>query len=415
SPWKLLLGYPLLLIAVGGISSLYPAVRLSGMDPVRSLRGMTESTTGKPVLRNTLVIIQYIISVALIIATAFIYLQLDFLQKKDPGYDKENILVIPMINAEMDQKAGLLRDRLSQIPQVRAAGVGSGVPSYGLTMNGYQPEGYEKSMMFQALDIDPSYLSTLGIRIREGRNFSEELATDRYAMLVNETLVKELGWKNPLGKTIFRDTTFTVIGVVEDFHYSPVQQKINPLVITLSSRNRRANIVVKLMNTHPETIEQVKAAFNDIFPETAFYGQFLEDRLSYLFETEKKFAQTVLAATILAIFLASMGLFALSLFATERRTREIGIRKAMGADSLNIALLFIREFTARILLASLLAYPLVWYALHQWLQNYPYHIGLNPLVFIAGTLLSLLLTVLTVSFQAVKSAQANPAEVLKYE
>lgn len=415
SPWKLLLGYPLLLIAVGGISSLYPAVRLSGMDPVRSLRGMTESTTGKPVLRNTLVIIQYIISVALIIATAFIYLQLDFLQKKDPGYDKENILVIPMINAEMDQKAGLLRDRLSQIPQVRAAGVGSGVPSYGLTMNGYQPQGYEKSMMFQALDIDPSYLSTLGIRIREGRNFSEELATDRYAMLVNETLVKELGWKNPLGKTIFRDTTFTVIGVVEDFHYSPVQQKINPLVITLSSRNRRANIVVKLMNTHPETIEQVKAAFNDIFPETAFYGQFLEDRLSYLFETEKKFAQTVLAATILAIFLASMGLFALSLFATERRTREIGIRKAMGADSLNIALLFIREFTARILLASLLAYPLVWYALHQWLQNYPYHIGLNPLVFIAGTLLSLLLTVLTVSFQAVKSAQANPAEVLKYE
>lgn len=415
TPWKLLLGYPLLLIVVSGISSLYPSVRLSGMDPIRSLRGMTESSTGKPVLRNTLVIIQYIISVALIIATAFIYLQLDYLQKKDPGYDRENILVIPMINAEMQQKAGLLRNRLSGIPQVRAAGMGSGVPGYGLTMNGYRPEGYEKSMMFHALDIDPSYISTLGIRIRKGRNFSEERADDRYAMLVNETLVKELGWEEPLGKTIFRDTTFTVIGVVEDFHYSPVQQKINPLVITLNPWNRRENVVVKLGNTHPETIGKVETAFDEIFPGTAFYGQFLEDRLSHMFETEKKFAQTVLVATILAIFLASMGLFALSLFATERRTREIGVRKAMGADSLSIALLFMREFTARILLANLLAYPLVWYALHQWLQNYPYRIGLDPMVFFAGTVLSLLLTLLTVSFQAVKSARTNPAEVLKYE
>ncbi|MGC9471192.1 MAG: ABC transporter permease [Bacteroidales bacterium] len=415
TPWKLLLGYPLLLIVVGGISSLYPAVRLSGMDPIRSLRGMTESSTGKPVLRNALVIIQYVISVALIIATAFIYLQLDYLQKKDPGYDRENILVIPMINAEMQQKAELLRNSLSGIPQVRAAGMGSGVPGYGLTMNGYQPEGYEKSMMFHALDIDPSYISTLGLKIRKGRNFSEERAGDRYAMLVNETLVKELGWNDPLGKTIFRDTTYTIIGVVEDFHYSPVQQKINPLVITLNPSNRRANVLVKLGNTHPETIRKVEATFDDIFPATTFYGRFLEDSLSQMFETEKKFAQTVLVATILAIFLASMGLFALSLFATERRTREIGVRKAMGANSLSIALLFIREFTARILLANLLAYPLVWYALNQWLQNYPYRIGLNPLVFIAGTLLSFLLTLLTVSFQALKSARTNPAEVLKYE
>jgi len=252
-------------------------------------------------------------------------------------------------------------------------------------------------------------------KIRKGRNFSEERAGDRYAMLVNETLVKELGWNDPLGKTIFRDTTYTIIGVVEDFHYSPVQQKINPLVITLNPSNRRANVLVKLGNTHPETIRKVEATFDDIFPATTFYGRFLEDSLSQMFETEKKFAQTVLVATILAIFLASMGLFALSLFATERRTREIGVRKAMGANSLSIALLFIREFTARILLANLLAYPLVWYALNQWLQNYPYRIGLNPLVFIAGTLLSFLLTLLTVSFQALKSARTNPAEVLKYE
>ncbi len=414
-PLKLIIGIPALLLVVGVLSSFYPATRLSAADPIRALRSMTESGTGKPVLRNILVILQYVISVVLIIGTSFVYLQLRYLERMDLGFNEKNLLVIPMVNREMEGKAGLLKEKLLALPQVTSAATGSAVPGNGLTMNGYLPEGYEKSILFRALNVDADYLSTLGIEVIRGRSLSGDRASDQYNMLVNESLARELGWADPIGKTIFRDTTFTVVGVIKDFHYSEVQQKINPMVLTCQQQHRNQYVVVRLVNSLPETLHRVEKVFGEVYPGTAYFAQLMEDRLSNMLDIEKKFANTVLIATILAVFLASLGLFALSLHSAERRTREIGIRKALGAGSRIILWMFIREFSARILLANLLAYPLVWYAMHRWLENYDYHIRLEAWVFAAGTLLSLLLTLLTVGFQSLRSAVTNPAKVLKYE
>lgn len=315
----------------------------------------------------------------------------------------------------MEEKLSLLKERMKMLPDVIGAGLSSGIPGAGLTQNGYAPEGYDKAMMFHALDIDEDFIPVMKMELVSGRNFSAEMGTDDTKMLINETLARQLGWDDPVGKTIHRDTTFTVIGVVKDFHYSRVQEKIRPLVITLNKNYRRQNLVLRLQNTQPETVKSVESAFHEIFPEHSFMFHFLDKRLEYMFRSEQQFAKIILTASCIAILITSLGLFALGTFSAERRTREIGIRKAMGASAFRILHLLLSEFTWKVLLANIFAYPFVWFFITRWLENYEYRISLSAWVFITGTLLSLLLTILTVGYQAWKASLTNPAETLKYE
>lgn len=424
----LVAGFACLAVLVGVLSGIYPALYLSAFRPVRAIKGAVAVRTRASRFRNALVVFQFTISIVLIIGTIAVYQQIRFMKSKSTGYDKDNLLVIPQVRGILERHSfSTIRTELMAIPGVLDVAGSALVPTQGVQHGVFYPEGYtrEQPQKLTRLDIEPNYIAAMNMEIVVGRNFSEAFPTDpSESLLINETVARMFGWREPLGKTFaFYPPGVSegipmqrrVVGVVKDFHFTSLHNLIDPVVILYDS----SRIRFLTLRLAPERIERTIGAIRDSWgglePGKPLDYFFLSDVLSRQYWTEERAGVLSLNFSVLAVFIGCLGLFGLASFMAERRTKEIAIRKVLGASANGIYRFISRDFLLLVLLANVLAWPVAYLGLRLWLQNFPYRIGIAWWIMVAAGLLALLTALVTVSFQAVRAARANPADSLRYE
>jgi putative ABC transport system permease protein len=419
-----ILGLLGLVLLVGVLAGIYPAFFLSSVKTIPVLKGIvSEQPAKRGRFRQGLVVFQFAISTSLIIATIIVYQQLNFMQSKKLGYDKEQVLVI-QDSRMLGSHEEAFRQQLLKDSSVLRASISWSLPASAdmggteIFGKGMAQQGNSKEIHTNIYNIDVDYLATLGIRLKSGRNFSPSFPTDSFGILINEAAVRELGWtgQDPLGKTIVRSgrKEYKVLGIVEDFHYASAKQAIAPLIMMLG--NNSGSIIVKVRASNiPQFLTDLKnqwADFNTGGP-LAFY--FLDDHFAALYASEHKTGQIFTNFAIIAILVASLGLFGLSALSAIQRTKEIGIRKVLGASVQQVLYLLSREFMLIILVALLIAVPVTWWLMHRWLEDFAYRIRIPLWIFALAGLISIFVALLTVSFQSIRAAIANPVKSLRSE
>ena len=414
--WYLLMALPLVALLVGFLSGSYPAFYLSSFNPLLIFKGHLYRGLGRQRLRNILVLVQFLISAMLIISTLTIQKQLGFMVDKDLGFEKENRLLVPLVGDEIKDHYELLKEEIKNLPGTVSVSASSNYPGHGLTSNGYLPEGVEDPVMIHVLDIDFDFPETYGLTIVKGRRFSREFPGDVDAYMVNEAFAEQFGWEDPIGKTVERGGTHEVIGVVKNFHFASLQYPIQPLIFTM-----RPYMGYDYLTVHYQTedvqslIRKIEAIWDQLVSAENFQYGFLSDDLRQVYEGEKKMGHLLLAISIIAIAIACMGLFGMASFTLRQRTREIGIRKVMGARSRIIVNQLLREHSLWVLLANILAWPASWFIIQKILNYYSYRIEMPIWIFLLTTLGTLLLAWLTIGYQSLKASETNPADSLRYE
>jgi putative ABC transport system permease protein len=411
------LGLLLLILLVGVASGIHPAFYLSSFQPAKTLKGVFDSARGKKKFRNVLVVFQFVISVTLIICTLLIRNQLSFIKNAELGFNKENMVVIPLADQNLRTRTQEMRDALLSVPGIVQAAASSDIPHNGFTSNGYIPEGYSHSIMIHALDADEHFLETYGIDLVKGRNFSKEFATDRDAYLINETLAEQLGWDDPLGKTIRRNGDRRVIGVVKDFQFATLHNKVEPLLITNTPWKNEFDYMSIKINTDDirgtlSSVEKVYKRFSPLIPLEYF---FLDDAFDRLYKSEERFEKIFQYFSLLAICIALLGLFSLSAYSAQQKSKEIGIRKVLGATVPQILSLFSRETIVLIIIANAVATPVALYVIERWLGNFAYRSSISVWAFVLAFVGSLAAAFLTISYQSLKAALKKPVEELRSE
>jgi putative ABC transport system permease protein len=414
--FTLILAAILLFFIVGVGIGIYPAFYLSHFDTIRTLKGL-KTTNGKPYLRNALVVVQFTISIALIASTLIIFQQQQYIKNKKLGFTKDNILVLPLTGENARTNAELLKQQLRELPEVQSISASSDIPHRGFTTNGYKPEGVENYMQIHVVDADEDFLRTYGIPLVTGRNFSKEQPTDSTGYLINETLANMLGWNNSVGKTVQRNGEHSVIGVVKDFYFASLHDKIEPLIITNKPwQNKFDYLAIHYNSAHTsQLLELIKKRWQTVNPSTPFDYWFLNDSFNQLYQSEKQFQHGFFYASVLAIVLAVLGILGLVSFSVEQRTKEIGIRKVLGASSWKVAEILSKDFLKLVVFANLIAWPSAWYFMNKWLQDFANRVQLQWWIFPLSGVLAVLIALATVGWQAIKAALANPVKNLRTE
>jgi putative ABC transport system permease protein len=410
-----------LVFVTGILAGIYPSFFLSSFNTIKVLKGSSSKGSQKSVLRSSLVVFQFFISIALIIATIVVYQQLYFMQNKNLGYDKEQVLFLPDARL-LGKNQAAFKQQLSQNKNVVATSISRSVPGLpfmdGTEIYPKNETGNGKEIHANIYHVDEDYLKTLGIKIISGRNFSKDFPTDSSAVVINQSMVRELGWSriNPLGRTIVRSgqQQFKVIGVVSDFNYASAKQEIAPLMMMLG--NNYGGLVIKINTGNVKGfLSDLKKQWDDFNPEGPLEYNFLDDNFAKLYASEIRTQQIFSAFAIIAIIIASLGLFGLSAFVTEQRTKEIGIRKVLGASVQSVLLLVSKEFLFLVGIAFIISVPVTWWAMHVWLQDFAYRISIAWWVFVIAGIIAILISAFTISFQAIKAAIANPVKSLRSE
>jgi len=409
-------------LTVGIISGSYPAFFLSSFKPITALKEMTGKSKGGSWLRNILVIFQFTISIFLIIGTLAVNQQLKFFQNKKLGFDKDQVLVIRNPGA-LGNNITPFKEALSKYSSIIDVSGSNTLPGKSFSNIGFGAEGVDKSFTLNLCVCDYDFLKTLKLDLAQGRFFSRDFSTDSHAAVLNEKAVELLGWDDPIGKRINNWArnrgNFTVIGVIKDYHYESLHQEIRPQALFLSGgyyKNVESNISVRLNTENiSETIGYVENTWKDFAPNKPFEYSFLDEDYDNLYMNEQQTRKLFSIFSFLAIFIACLGLFGLASFIADRRTKEIGIRKVLGASVPGIVQILNKSFVIWVLLANLIAWPVAWFVMNRWLQNFAYRIELSWWMFVLAAVLALVIALITVSFQSVKAALKNPVDSLRYE
>lgn len=399
------------------LSGAYPAFFLSSFQPGQILKGSLVGQPGSDRLRQGLVVLQFFISIGLIVDTLVVHNQLDFIRNKRLGFDKEHVLVVHRASA-LGSQIVAFRERLRIHPLVVDASEALSLPGQGFDSTIFlpeQPANYESTSLTYTW-VDEHYIDVLKLKVVAGRNFSFEFPTDSSAFLINQSAAKAIGWQQPLGKHLDGNgARGPVIGVVEDFNFASLRQEVQPLVFVMN-RWPLPYLAVRLKPGNvADGIAAVETLWKEFVPNSPFEYSFLDQDYQKQYESEQRLAQLFLVFSVLAILIACLGLFGLVSFVSEQRTKEIAMRKVLGASVAGVVGLLTKDFVKLVLLANLVAWPVAWFAMNKWLQSFAYRIDIAWWVFALAGGLALVIALATVGTQAVRAALANPVEALRYE
>ncbi len=411
--------FAVFIILVSLLSGAYPAVLLSSYRPITMLRQGSDGTVGGFKLRNALVVFQFCVSVFLMIGTYVVHAQLQFLQNKQLGFHKEYVLVVEGASA-LGNRAQLFIEEIETLPAITGAAQSLYLPGKDYDSMPFEPEqpaNYEISSLTYDL-IDHNFIEVLDLEIVAGRNFDPNRVADSTAFIINESAALALGWDDPVGRelsTYGGQVRGPVIGVVRDFHFRSLHHAVEPIILPyMRWRPRFISVRLEPGNIR-EGVESVRAVWDSLVPTRPFVYSFLDENLDVLYRSEQQTASIFNIFSALSIFIACLGLFGIATYTAERRTKEIGIRKVLGASVTGIVGLLSKEFLKLVIFSNIIAWPVAYIAMNKWLENFAYRIEPGLTLFITASLIAIVIALLTISYQAIRAAMTNPVESLRYE
>lgn len=417
---EVVLGLLAFSVGLGVLAGLYPAFVLSAYKPITVLKGRASSGAKNSWLRNTLVILQFGISIILVIGTLVIYQQIDYMNSKPLGFDKEQLVIIERTGM-LSQEAETFKNMLLENPNVSTV---SGVNTFpgrqisGGTFMDVQGDASDRYLI-PNLRGDYDLIETMGLEVIEGRAFNEEIVTDTTAIIINEAAARTFGWADPIGKQLqpINGPIYNVIGVVKDFHFESLHQDIGPLALFASDIQRGAGIMVaKISNQNVEsTLNIIESTWDNFIQQRPVQFTFVDQEFGAMYEAEVRSGKLFSAFAILAIVIACLGAFGLAAFLASQRKKEIGIRKVLGASVTSIVGLLSNEFVKLILIANVIAWPIAYFLMQEWLSNFAYAVAVNLWYFALATIVSIIIALLTVSFHSIRAALNNPSDTLHAE
>jgi putative ABC transport system permease protein len=399
------------------IAGSYPAFVLSAIKPVQAFRDFVISGKKGSAFRNLLVVVQFTAAVVLIVGAIVIFGQMNHVKNRRLGYDREHVIVIATHEKETGRKAQAIKNELLQLPEVLGVTVSGALPLdvrsrfINQQFEGEDGQAVKMDICFDYIDYD--FLDVFKIEMAQGRNFSKEYSEDKSAVLVNETAFKQLGWTDPIGKKLPGRDEYHVVGVVKDFYFASLHQKIEPMMFLLGEGARIA------VRVRPGNVQKIIALLKSVFERNTqtqpFDFFFLDDRFNELYKKDQRTGEIFGYFSLLAIFIACLGLLGLASFTVERRTKEIGIRRVLGASAYRIVTLLGKEYIKLVVSANIIAWPVAYFAMNRWLQNFAYRINMGVWMFLLAGAAALLIAFISVGYQTLKAALANPADTLRYE